>query len=558
MDESADSTALRLQDLTASIDDLRRRVAYLERAAGIEPAAESAAAQLPEPARVAVGAGGEAAMDQAGNLAPLFGWSLLGIAGAYLLRALTESGAVPGIVGAIIGIAYAAYWLYLASRRALEKPIFSAVHGLTAALILTPMVYETTVRFHLISLPVASAIIIFFAVLGLGIGWKGNVTAIAWIATISGLLTATALFRESHDAITWAATILAIALAVEISACRDHWLSLRWVVAMAADFSILIITVLALKSNGTSPNLVLGAQIALLTIYMASTVDRTIFRGLSISWFEIGQAAVAFAISIGGALQLADVTRAGPLSVGLFCVFGGAACYLVSFAFLDKTRGHDRNFYTYSTFGMLLIVVGGSVMLSGVALSATWCVLAIAMIAAGFTRGRDALRIHSGVYLVLGIASSNLLRIATDRIIRTNTGLRPDVPAAYVVMMLGAAVCYLAVLKWGELEEKNWTDKVEAVLIAAFLCWGLAGIGSGWIPAAPLRTALLTATAIGAGWAGGKWHRSELTWLAYPLLALAGLKLIAEDFQQGQSITLFASLIFFGGGLIVMPRLMRK
>jgi hypothetical protein len=42
------------------------------------------------------------------------------------------------------------------------------------------------------------------------------------------------------------------------------------------------------------------------------------------------------------------------------------------------------------------------------------------------------------------------------------------------------------------------------------------------------------------------------------LLAWASLNLFAEDFQQGQSITLFASPIFFGGGLIVKPRLMRK
>ena len=553
MDESTDSPSLRIQDLTSAVDDLRRRVTYLERAAGIETGAERAA-----PVRIAVGSGGEAAMDQAGSLAPLFGWSLLGISGAYLLRALTESGAVPGIVGAMIGIAYAAYWLYLASRKALEKPIFSAVHGLTAALILTPMVYETTVRFHLISLPVASVIVIFFAVLGLGIGWKRNVTAIAWIATISGLLTATALFRETHDAITWVATVLAIALAVEISACRDHWLSLRWIVAMSADFTVLVITVLALRSNGPAPNLVLGAQIALLTIYLASTVDRTIFRGLSISWFEIGQAAVAFLVSIGGALQLAELTRVGPTSVGLFCVFGGVACYLVSFAFLDRHSGHDRNFYTYSTFGLLLITAGGSVLLSGVALAAAWSSLAVVMIAAGFTRGRDTLRLHGAVYLVLGIASAKLLQLATERIIRTNMDIRPDVSAAYILMLAGVLLCYLAVLKWGGREEKPWADTAEAILIAAVLCWGIPGILSGWISAAPLRTALLTATAIIVGWAGGKWHRFELTWLAYPLLALAGLKLIAEDFQQGHSITLFASLIFFGGGLIVLPRLMRK
>jgi hypothetical protein len=72
--------------------------------------------------------------------------------------------------------------------------------------------------------------------------------------------------------------------------------------------------------------------------------------------------------------------------------------------------------------------------------------------------------------------------------------------------------------------------------------------------AAPLRTALLTAAALAMAWS----RRAELRRLAYPLMALAGLKLLAEDLQQGRSLTLFGSLIFFGGGLILLPRLLRR
>ena len=68
------------------------------------------------------------------NFAPLFGWAFLGIAGAYLLPGITESGTIPGLLGAALGVVYAGWWLYLASRRAWERPLFSTVHGLTAAL----------------------------------------------------------------------------------------------------------------------------------------------------------------------------------------------------------------------------------------------------------------------------------------------------------------------------------------------------------------------------------------------------------------------------------------
>ena len=65
---------------------------------------------------------------------------------------------------------------------------------------------------------------------------------------------------------------------------------------------------------------------------------------------------------------------------------------------------------------------------------------------------------------------------------------------------------------------------------------------------------MLTAAALGMAWSG----RRELRRLAYPLMGLAGLKLLAEDLQQGRSLSLFGSLIFFGGGLILLPRLMRR
>jgi hypothetical protein len=69
---------------------------------------------------------------------------------------------------------------------------------------------------------------------------------------------------------------------------------------------------------------------------------------------------------------------------------------------------------------------------------------------------------------------------------------------------------------------------------------------------------MLTALAISAAWVGARWSRAEITRLAYPLLALAGIKLIAEDLRQGQFLLLVLSLIFCGSGLILLPRLMRR
>src|ERR1035438_8301553 len=166
---------------TAQVDELRRRDVLLERApspitAEIETQPPLTELELPPVAGV----------EWAAGLVPLFGWGLLGIAGAYLLRALTEAGYLPGLLGVGLGIVYAAWWLFLAAHRAHERPMFSIIHGLTAALIMVPMLWEMTVSFHLIPPLAASAVAVCFAVFGLAIGWKRNLPPIASIVARAG------------------------------------------------------------------------------------------------------------------------------------------------------------------------------------------------------------------------------------------------------------------------------------------------------------------------------------------------------------------------------------
>ncbi|MGC4052595.1 MAG: hypothetical protein QM757_24965 [Paludibaculum sp.] len=554
MEESREAILSRLEEVSRSVTDLQRRVAALEsgRPAAIE--APLIVPALPAPS----------SLELPPNLIPLFGWAVMGVAGAYLLRTFTESGGIAGAAAAGAGILYAAGWLVLAARRAGERPIYCTVHALTAALILVPMLWEMTVRFHLISARSASAVVAGFALFGLAAGWRRNVTAIGWIAVPSALLTACALFRETHDATLWASTLLVLAGAVEISAYRDHWLGLRWITAIAADLAVVALSELAGRSMDGSglfvpirPGTVAAAQIVLLTIYLAGTVGRTLFRRLNITWFEIGQAAIAFAISMGGALRFSGGAPAGTWSVGLFCLLSGAACYVVSFAFLDRQHRRDRNFYTYSTFGALLIPAGCAVLLSGAALAAAWSGLAVLMMLAAVRGERDTLRIHSAVYLLLAVWQADLLPHAAAYLIRVSGSAASGVTAEYLLALAGLVSCYAVMARAGR--QRHWLDATEALVLTALAVWGSAGLVAAGLcryvsTAAPLRTALLTALAIVAA----RVRRPEVQRLAYPMLLLACLKLAVEDFQQGQSLLLVLSLIFCGSGLIVLPRLIRR
>jgi hypothetical protein len=577
MEEKRDDLYARFDELSRTVEELRRRLTALESSAGPTPAPVSAMAASPSvqiPAGSALSEASSATPAgrefQAEGVIPALGWALLGIAGAYLLRSVAGSGAIAGLLGTGAGVIYAGCWLVFAARRAADNRLHSAVYALTAALILAPMLWETTVRFHLLPVESASAVLVAFALLGLTIAWKRNVSSIASIVTLTALGVAMALFRETHNTAAWVVTILVVAAAVEFSACRDRWLRLRWTVAAVADLTVLLLTLMVTTgpSLGSgvvppSPALVLAAQIALLTIYLSSTIDRTIFRHLPIIRFEIGQSAVAFLISILGALRLAGIDHAEAAGVGWFCLTGGAACYLVSFAFLDRTRERDHNFHAYSTFAILLTLAGCWVLMTGAVLAGVWSLLAAAAVCVAFLCDRDTLRLHSAAYLILAVVSAELVPQALGRI--TGTGAQAgNLPSnGYLLTLAGSALCYLALSRLVNRAEAHWMDRVEATLSVALVCLAVIGVAASAIfrylsPAPPLRTALLTAFALFAAWGGLRWRRRELTWLAYPLMALSGFKLITEDFQQGRSLTLFASLIFFGGGLILLPRLLRR
>jgi hypothetical protein len=562
MEEFRDELVREVQQLNRAVSDLRQRVEALEREARVETttrAAEAASTVVAMPAGAAAAAHAPVRVE---SFAPLFGWAFLGIAGAYLLRGITESGAIPGLLGAGLGVVYAGWWLFLAARRAWERPLFSTVHGLTAALILAPMLWEVTVRFRLMHVYLASAVLVSFSVWALAVGWRRNLHAIAWIGTLAGLITAGALFRETHEAAAWSATTLLIAVAVEFAACRDHWLGLRWVVACAADLTILVLTYLVAQ-RGTFTTLVLISQIALVVIYLSSTVDRTILRGLKISVFEIIQAVCAFVIAIGGALHIASETGSSPFLVGLVCLTGGIACYLISFAFLERHPERERNFHTYSTFAILLISAACGLLVSGAALAAAWSVLAIVMMCVGIVGARITLRVHAAMYLILGVVAGGLVPLGFERLIHLGDGPVSHLSWGYVAPLAAALCCYAAIVWLGRNKAAHWTDPLEAILSAAVSLWGVAGLAAGalsaWIAeSAPLRTAVLVLLAVAAGWSGRRFRRTELTWLVYPLLALCGFKLIAEELRYSRSIALFVSLIFFGGALVLLPRWLRQ
>ena len=102
----------------------------LARRAGLSLTASSSEAN--EPPRVPPG------------LLPAVGRLLLGIAGAYLFRAITEAHILPELAGTALGIIYAAAWLVSSIGTRADRRLAAAFEGITASCILAPLLWEAT------------------------------------------------------------------------------------------------------------------------------------------------------------------------------------------------------------------------------------------------------------------------------------------------------------------------------------------------------------------------------------------------------------------------------
>jgi hypothetical protein len=545
----------------------------MELAMGLSAAAPmptATAVELPQP---------PALLDTPNSVLPILGRGLLGLAGAYLLRALTESGTSSPKVGVGIGLVYAMLWLVSAVRTRAPHRLEVAVYSLTSVLVLAPLLFEATTRFHTISTWTAGTLLLVFTLFGLAVSWRKDLRIVATFATLAGLGASAALLLSTQDVLPFTFVFLAIALAMEVSACLNHWLRERWLTATAADLAVLLATWLVTNERGLPEGYaaipyaaLLATQVALLAIYLTSTIVRTLLRGFTFTWFETAQCALAFLISVGGGLQVTSHDARVAPALALLALVCAGACYLVSFLMLDRGgEEHGRNFHTYSTFGILLAVAGSRILLSGAAAAIAWSVLAVASIWVGGIFHRLTLKTHGCIYLLLGLASSSSLEQAAGLLLGSR--IWPGgAPWAIWSGAFTASLCYAIGTRHGAAVTPSWSSRALRVLVAGTAVFLVSGIAAGLLTSgyhaifgaeathaycATLRTLVLSAAALLLAWSSARWQRLEFARLVYPVMALGAYRMVGVDLQQDRTAALFLSLLLYGGALILLPKLLR-
>ena len=514
------------------------------------------------------------------SVVPVLGKAVLAMAGAYLLRAIAESGAAPRWILLVAAIAYAGVWLVLAARAHAKSRFASLVYGLTVAFILAPLLWEGTVRFGALTAGFAAAVLVAYVVVSLGLSWKEELEAIPRIAVVAAVGTAATLMVATHELRALTIGLLVMALATEAAAWSGRWLGLRAVTAAGADFALGVVALVMTTSGGApaeykamSAGEVNAYCLALLGIYGVSMGVRGFALQKRWTILEVTQAAVAFALGTwvslrataggsAGALGAMFLVLAGVCYWGAMRRFAGGSGETNDVGIKASAAGRKWNRRVSANYAAGLVLAGSFLLLGG---NVQVLLLSLAAVAAVvvFTRtGYLSLGIHGTFYLVAAGTVCGLFGYAG----RALAGTVPTWPewSFWVVALTGLVIHLVGTRASGE----GWRARVLWVLpaavvgfaVAAVVVAGIAGLGAGELSASRVsmvRTVVTCVMALGLGYAGSRWNRVELGWVAYGAIGLGALKLVLEDLRFGNAGTLMVSLLFYGLVLILLPRVTR-
>ena len=169
---------------------------------------------------------------------PVIGKVFLGLAGAYLLRALAESGSIPKWAVACVALVYAGLWLLWAARTAFRRLCkrrlcnhsrgHSSAHAVGAHVALQRN--ASAVRGHGVGRVCRCRV---------GAGVEIEVSAVVWSPAVFASVAAVVLLLGTRDPFPFTLALLLMALMTEAAASTGRWLGLAPLGGLPADLAVL-------------------------------------------------------------------------------------------------------------------------------------------------------------------------------------------------------------------------------------------------------------------------------------------------------------------------------
>jgi hypothetical protein len=507
------------------------------------------------------------------GMVALLGRTLLALGGGFLIRALTGAGYLPAGVGVGLGLAYATAWLLACEREAARgRRLSPTFHGIAATLLAYPLLWEAVTRFDLLPTGLAAAMsALLFAALALVAGRKGLVL-VSWIVALAAVGTTFALLFATHDVLAVVYGLLGLAVVVLALALFDLQPGLRWPVAFAADVAVLILVSLASRPDGLPPEYppfssgqALMAVLTLPAVFFGATVADTLGRVRRVDAFAVAQGTLALVVGFGGGAAIVLAQGRSPWALGLVGLVLGGVCYWAAFAFVERRHAHASSFYFYSSAGGVLTFLATGILLWREPAALAWCALALLLAQLGRRHDRMTLRNQATEYLLGAALASGLLGSTTRALWGTAA---PEAMGWTALAVLAGAIATGALLVDRRLELKWWQQVPEAIptalaslggaaLMVTLLAPWLAHLTDAPASLAALRTGVLSLVAVGLAEGGRRYSLAPARTMVFVLLALVGLRMVAEDLPLGDPAFLFVSFALYGVALIVAPRRLR-
>ena len=562
-----------IEQLAKRVESLEHRVAALEHlpAAPAKPSAP-AAPVAPESAIISPAAAAPASFE-AGAAFSVLGRAMLGIAGAYLLRAAAQANLLSNNVAAALAIPYAIGWLVWAARTRANAWFAATAYAGTSALILAPLLWELTFRFQVLSASGAAAVLAVYVAIASVLACKRNLAPVFWVANIAAVLIAIALSIASHAAAPFIAVLLFMLVLCEFAEARGRESGARALTSLAADVVIwatIYIYVNPPSSRTEYPDLGMAALIApgfaLLGIFLASVFFGTVVKRQRITVFEVVQTMIAFVLAACGLIFFGP--SAAPLLFGILCLAMAAAGYAIVYLFFRGEAAH-RNYRVFSTWSAALFLTGCLM-----ALPASWQVISLALAAVvatalGARFNRLTLELHGTAYLLAAAGLSGLVAFLFHVLADGLPGALSGASSWSVYFALLCAVLCYAVMP--RRDNPSWLQQTLQLVVAflavcgaaALLVRGLMGLIALHVEPQPhhlafFRTFAICVAALALAYGGSHWRRIELTRIGYTAIVLVAIKLVIEDLRHSRLVYIAASIFLFAVTLIAVPRVARR
>ncbi|MGA9464692.1 MAG: hypothetical protein WBV28_18025 [Terracidiphilus sp.] len=493
---------------------------------------------------------------------------MLGIAGAYLLRAMAESELLPKPIVAAVAVAYAITWLVWAARTRAESWFPSSLYACTSTLILAPMLWELTLRFKVMSASTAACAVAVFASVAFFLARRPDQVHLLRIANIAAASLALALAVATHATLPFIGVLLLIAAFNEYAMSRERASGARLFVAFAADLSVWVLLFIYSSPQSTrldypsiKPFWLLLPGIALFSIFAISIFSRSILWRGKITAFETLQTTVVFAMVAYSFLLCGPPTSR--IIVGVLCLALSFAGYLAVLRQIECMR-EPFNATVVASWSAALFLAGNWFCIPIAWMPASLSLAAIAATLAGSRMRRLAVELHGTVYLLAAGVASGL----PGYVLRVATEMPKEAPPWGIDLVSACAViCYVTVRSdrsqpW-QPETLHLVSACLGILgVTALLLQGLTTLASLVVnPAAHhlalVRTLALCAVALGLAFIGAHWRRLELTRLGFAVLVFLAIKLVAEDLRHGHLGYSAASICLVAITLMAVPRIGR-